>query len=118
MKPFFLIGLLLISPMSLAGDALDAAAVKELLSGNTVDVLTASGNTFQVYFAPDGKLVRKEGDKIVEGTWHVEDDGRQCVEGTPGGCAKIVKNEDGTHDRIGKGGAKARWLSVNPGKGF
>lgn len=119
MKTLAFIGLLLVSCMSFAAETLDAAALKKLLTGNTVDALAPNGNTFQVYFSGDGKLIRKDGDKLSEGTWRVEDDGKQCVEGTNGGCAVITKNEDGTYDRIGgKGGAKARWISVTSGKGF
>ncbi|MEK6664656.1 MAG: hypothetical protein AABY73_12405 [Pseudomonadota bacterium] len=119
MKTLAFIGLLLVSSLSFAAETLDAAAVKKLLTGNTVDALAPNGNTFQVYFAGDGKLIRKDGDKLAEGTWRVEDDGKQCIEGTPGGCAVITKNEDGTYDRIGgKGGTKARWISVTSGKGF
>lgn len=118
MKTLALFGLLLVSPMSFAEETLDAAAVKKLLSGNTVEALASSGNTFQTYFAADGKLIRKDGDKIAEGAWRVEDDGKQCVEGTPGGCAMIVKNDDGSYDRKTKKGVAARWLTITPGKGF
>lgn len=105
--------------MSFAEETLDAAAVKKLLSGNTVEGLSAnSGNTFLTYFTADGKLVRKDGDKITEGVWRVEDDGKQCVEGVPGGCAMIVKNDDGSYDRKNKKGVVARWLTITPGKGF
>lgn len=118
MKSLALIGLLVIPSMTFAAEPLDAAALKTLLTGNTAEVLSAGGNTWQIYFSPDGKLIRKDGNNIVEGRWRVEDDGKHCVEGTPGGCGKFVKNDDGTYDRTAQNGYKVRWLSVTPGKGF
>ena len=112
-------GLLLFSTWAHAGDTLDADAVKKLISGNTVDGLAPNGNTQKNYFAPDGTTIRKIGDKLIEGTWNVKEDGTQCVTGMPGGCAKIVSNGDGTYDRIGEGGGvRLRWVSVTSGKGF
>jgi len=112
-------GLLLFSTLAHAGETLDADAVKKLITGNTVDGLAPNGNTQKNYFAPDGKTFRQIGDKLIEGTWNVKEDGSQCVTGMPGGCAKIVSNGDGTYDRIGEGGGvRLRWVSVTSGKGF
>lgn len=111
--------LLLVSTSVQAADTLNAEAVKRLIAGNTAHGLTPSGATPKIYFAADGKLVRQDGSTVREGTWHVKDDGTQCVEGTPGGCAMIVRNDDGTHDRVNADGKKLlRWTSVTPGKGF
>ena len=111
--------LVLFSTWAHAGDTLDAAAVKKLISGNTVDGLTPNGDTQKNYFAPDGTTIRKSGNKLIEGTWKVKEDGTQCVTGMPGGCAKIVSNGDGTYDRVVEGGGiRLRWLSVTSGKGF
>lgn len=112
-------GLLLFSTWVHAGDALDADAVKKLITGNTVDGLAPNGNTQKNYFAPDGKTFRQIGDKVLEGTWSVKDDGTQCVTGMPGGCAKIFKNSDGSYDRItAEGKTLLRWVAVTNGKGF
>jgi len=113
-------GLLLFSTWAHAGETLDAAAVKKLITGNTVHGLGTSGGTPKIYFAPDGKAYRTAKDKILEGTWEVKDDGTQCVgNGLPGGCAKIVRNEDGSYDRISPDGvALLRWTAVVNGKDF
>ncbi|MDP1682944.1 MAG: hypothetical protein Q8L39_14380 [Burkholderiales bacterium] len=111
--------LLLFSTWVHAGETLNADAVKKLITGNTIDGLAPNGNTQQNYFAPDGKTIRKFGDKLIEGTWSVKDDGTQCVTGMPGGCATIVSNGDGTYDRISADGkVLLRWVSVANGKGF
>jgi len=113
------IGLLLMSSGAHAAESLDADAIKQLLSGNTVHGVAPNGSTQKNYFAPDGKTYRQVGGKILEGTWHVNADGTQCVEGMPGGCAKIVRNDDGTYDRVtAEGGVRLKWVAVVNGKDF
>lgn len=112
-------GLVLFSTCAQAGETLDADAVRKLITGNTVHGLSPTGGTQKNYFGPDGKTIRQTGDKIVEGSWSVNDDGTQCVKGMPGGCAKIVNNGDGTYDRVtDDGGIRLRWTSVVKGKDF
>lgn len=111
--------LLLTSTLAHAEKTLDADAVKKLITGNTVNGLAPNGDTQKNYFAPDGTTIRQIKGKLVEGTWSVKDDGTQCVAGMPGGCAKIVSNDDGTYDRVvGDGGIRLKWVSVTAGKGF
>ena len=99
-----------------AAETLDAEAVKKLITGNTV---VAKGGAQKNYFAPDGKTYRQVGGKIVEGTWRVEADGSQCVEGMPGGCAKIARNDDGTYSRLTpEGEVILKWTAVVDGKDF
>lgn len=112
-------GFLLVSASVQAAETLNADAVKKLISGNTAHGLAPNGKTPKIYFSTDGKLYRQDGDTVREGTWHVKDDGMQCVEGTPGGCARIVRNDDGSHDRVNADGKTLlKWTSVTPGKGF
>lgn len=102
-----------------AAETLDADAVRKLISGNTVHGLAPNGNTQKNYFSPDGKTYRQVGGKILEGTWRVNEDGTQCVEGMPGGCARIVRQDDGTYDRVTtEGGVRLKWSSVVNGKDF
>jgi len=116
---FACVGLCLFSTWAHAGETLDAAAVKKLLSGKTAHALGASGATPKNYFAPDGKLYRQMDNKLSEGTWRVEEDGTHCIGGLPGGCAKVVRNEDGTYDRVKENGETyARWLVIVDGKDF
>lgn len=112
-------GLLMMSAFAQAGETLDADAVRKLITGNTVHGLSPTGVTQKNYFGPDGKTIRQTGDKIVEGSWSVNDDGTQCVKGMPGGCAKIVDNGNGTYDRVtDTDGIRLRWTSVVKGKDF
>ena len=116
---FAFTGFVLFSTGAYAAETMDADAVKKLISGNTVHGLAPNGNTQKNYFSPDGKTYRQVGGKILEGTWRVNDDGMQCVEGMPGGCAKIVRNDDGTYDRVTtEGGVRLKWSSVVNGKDF
>lgn len=110
---------LLASTVAHAEKTLNADEIKKLITGNTVLGMAPNGMTQKNYFSPDGKTIRQVGDKLIEGTWSVKDDGSQCVTGMPGGCAQIVSNEDGTYDRVGAdGGIRLKWTSVTPGKGF
>lgn len=112
-------GLVLFATGAYAAETLDADAVKQLISGNTVHGLFPNGDTQKNYFSPDGKTYRQVGGKILEGTWRVNDDGTHCVEGMPGGCARIVRNDDGTYDRVTpKGSVRIKWTSVVDGKDF
>lgn len=116
---FVFAGLVLFSLGAYAGETLDADAVKKLISGNTVQGVTPNGKTPKIYFSSDGKAIRKGEDGVFEGTWKVNDDGMQCVTGLPGGCAKIVRNDDGTYDRVTtEGKVLLKWTSVVNGKDF
>jgi hypothetical protein len=116
---FAFASMLLVAAPAQASETLDAEAVKRLIRGNTVHGLAPNGNTQKNYFAPDGKTYRQVGGKILEGTWQVNDDGTQCVEGMPGGCANIVRNDDGTYDRVtADRGVRLKWTSVVEGKDF
>ena len=113
------VALVIFSTSVQAAETLDAEGVKKLITGNTVHGLAPNGNTQKNYFAPDGKTHRQVGGKILEGTWRVNDDGTQCIEGMPGGCAKIVRNDDGTYDRVTTdGGVRLKWTAVVNGKDF
>lgn len=114
-------GLLLASTLSHAGETLDAAAVKALITDKTVTgIRTKDGATLRNYFSPDGKVYRLEDGQVAEGTWQVNDDGTQCVEGIAGGCAKIVSNGDGTYDRnhAKSGKTLLKWNGFANGRNF
>ena len=112
-------GVVLVSSWVHAAETLDADAVRKLITGNTAHGMKNDGSTMKNYFSPDGKLVRQDGDQISEGTWRVKDDGMQCVNGVPGGCAKIVRNADGTYDRVlVNGKVPLKWSSFASGKDF
>lgn len=101
-----------------AAETLDADAVRKLISGNTVHSVSPAG-AFKNYFAPDGKAVRHTGSAVAEGTWTVSDDGTHCLDGLPGGCAKIVRKDDGSYERIAGGGrVLVAWKAIVKGKDF
>lgn len=115
---FAFAGLVLFSAWAHAAETLDADAVKKLITGNTVHG-QSNGNPVKNHFAPDGKVYRLWEGKIFEGTWRVNDDGTQCVAGIQGGCARIVRNDDGTYDRVTtEGKVLLKWTSVVNGKDF
>ena len=119
MRTLAVAGFVLFPTWAHAAETLDGNAVRKLLTDNTVNGLRPDGNTVKIHFATDGKVYRQEGGKIVEGTWNVSDDGKQCVAGIPGGCARIIRNDDGTHDRItADGKVLLKWVSFVKGKDF
>ena len=99
-----------------AGERLDGAAVRALLTGNTAQITSRDGVALQNYFAPDGTLVRLANGKVLQGRWSVKDDGTQCVDGLPGGCATVEREADGTLYRV-VDGLRLKWVFVN-GKSF
>lgn len=116
-----LAGLMLVSASSQAAETLDAGAVRALLTDKTVaGVRVSDGATLKNYFSPDGKVYRFENGQVAEGTWKVNDDGTQCVDGIAGGCARIVSNGDGTYDRnhASSGKTLLKWNSFVNGKDF
>lgn len=115
----YLAGLILFYGSAQADATLDAAAVKQLITGNTAHVQRGDGTTLKNYFSPDGKVIRYEKGETSEGTWQVKDDGTHCVEGMAGGCAKIVKNGDGSYDRVLPWGkVPVTWTAIVNGKDF
>jgi hypothetical protein len=115
---FVFTSLCMISIGAHAVETLDADAVRKLISGNTAHSVSPAG-AFKNYFSPDGKAVRHTGSAVAEGSWTVSDDGTHCLEGLPGGCAKIVRNDDGTYDRLAGGGkVLVKWTAVVKGRDF
>jgi len=112
-------GLTLVASTVQAAETLDAATVKQLITGKTAHGLIPSGGKPKNYFSPDGKLYRFIGGKVLEGTWRVHDDGTQCVDGLSGGCARIVRNDDGTYSRVlANGKVSLKWLKFVDGRDF
>ncbi len=115
-----LAGLLVLCGSAQAGETLDAAAVKKLITGNTAHIQRGDGSSLKTYFSPDGKVIRHENGVTSEGTWQVKDDGMHCVEGIAGGgCARIVKNADGSYERVQPWSKAAiTWTAIVNGKDF
>ena len=98
--------LVLFSAWAHAAEALDAEAVKKLITDKTVHAQTPRG-PIKTYFSPDGKAYPKPG----KGTWYVKADGTHCVEGMIGSCEKVVPNGDGSYTR-----GVAEWKAIVDGK--
>lgn len=114
-----LLAALAASQSALADNALGAAEIKVLVTGNTVYLERLSdGERFRNYFADSGDVILQRPDAMeFTGRWSVRGDGSHCVFFAEESCGKITKNADGTYTRIARGIA-FRWLKITPGKDF
>lgn len=116
---FAFAGVVLFSTWAHAAETLDAGTVKKLVTGNTVVGVLPDGGTIKNYFSDDGKIYRLAGGVAFEGTWQVKDDGTHCIDFGSINCAKIVKNDDGSYNRVMTNGKVAiRWTQFVNGKDF
>jgi len=102
-----------------AGDRLlSADEVKKLISGNTAHVTRAKdGAQWNLYFAPDGKGYKKEGE--AAGTWEVKASGEHCVSWASNDkvrCLRVADNGDGTYARVLPNGKKIVNWKMEAGK--
>ena len=115
---FAFAGFVLFATWAHAGQALDAAAIKKLTTANTVHGLRSDGIPQKIYFAPDGSAYVDGGGAVVKSPWQVNDNGTQCIS-SMGACYGIVRNDDGTHDRVlPNGKVLQKWTSITKGKDF
>jgi hypothetical protein len=112
-------GVVLFTSWAHAGQALDAEAVKTLTVGNTAHGMEAHfGNPQRIYFASDGWAFIEGGGAVVKSEWLIKDSGTQCIS-SMGACYNIVRNDDGTYDRVlPDGKVVQKWTSVTEGKDF
>lgn len=86
-----------------AAEPMSAAAIKRLLTSNTINCNNLQKNhESSVYFRDDGTATRlnHEGEKIP-GTWRVTDDGQHCVDwGEEERCNPVVDPGNGTYQKI------------------
>lgn len=85
------------SPTAIADDYLSADEVTQLVSGKTVEAKKAVKTVSIItYFSHDGTFRQLRDGEPQKGTWHVDEDGRLCVNrehwGT--GCRRIAKEGD------------------------
>jgi hypothetical protein len=63
-----------------SGPALDAAAVRLAVAGNTgTGTMSGSHITYSMYLAPDGTALAQLPTGIDKGTWYLTDDGQWCA---------------------------------------
>jgi len=114
-----LISLIFNTTPALAGDFLDAAAIKALISGNTVhSEHLKRGFEFKVYFDADGETaIRQQHGDDTETTYKFKGD-KHCIHWKgKDRCAKIRDNGDGSYDRVNKKGkVNVKWLKIAEGK--
>ncbi|MEO5337022.1 MAG: hypothetical protein H7841_09030 [Magnetospirillum sp. WYHS-4] len=107
--PAVLAGVLFAAQGALAAEsaALDVAAVRSLLGGNTLDAVTAlkrfEGQPFRLHLRADGTLVIVNFDGRQDGgTWEVTADGQYCSQyaQTRKGMRKCFQVRDAGHGRF------------------
>jgi len=104
---------------ALAGTPLSGEQIKQLVSGNTVDI-QSKGIDYKTYYAPDGATTtRNESNgKIYKAKhWRVSDSGDICSQ-SPGkeeSCGQVVDNGDGTYNRLDNGSPRGVWKKIYPG---
>lgn len=83
----------------LPAGTLDAASVKALFSGYTVESkLDSSGRVSQTYYNPDGRLRQLQDGAKRDGAWKVRDDGRICLQfGNEREKCRIIVKEGETY---------------------
>jgi dienelactone hydrolase len=95
---------------------LDARELRELIVGHTVHGQNLRGMPFQQFFDPDGMFFTEFAGMLLSGTWTIRHDGTLCLTSVAGNlCAKILRNADGTYERIAEGTAPAKWLKLSAG---
>ena len=121
-KNSFLWGLPLLCVLAVTSGAsfadqkiVDADTIKALITGKTVSVThERSGNEWKMYFSPEGKSIRDNGD---EADWRINSEGQHCNTGVPLECAKVADLGNGTYARIKPNGDIAViWTKIEDGK--
>ena len=104
-----------------AGEKLDDAKIKALITGKTVHGENTKRNTkFMIYFDKDGKTAIRKGPKKTRTAQYSIKNNMQCFQRKKKErCASIQDNGDGTYSRINnKGKSIVKWTKVEDGKKF
>jgi methionine-rich copper-binding protein CopC len=92
-----------VSFSAIAAGELTSTQLKDMFTNKTVDAVNIEkGSKQSTFFAADGKLTQKAGDKMKQGSWRVNDKNQQCITwaGESEVCSSISAKGDGTYDRI------------------
>lgn len=102
----FLACMLFIGQNAIAGEALDANAVRALFMGKTMHGKhLIRGFEFSTYFDKDGKTaIRNQNGKSTQTTYSFKGNQHCLFWKGQDRCATIEKNSDGTYDRVSKAG--------------
>lgn len=96
LHPALIVGLLLLIGTSIAAaDDLDGEAVRQLVSGKTVEAVhVPRGYPITTYYLPDGTFKQDRDGGRESGTWHVDGQGKLCTMRTGwGGECRIITRE-------------------------
>lgn len=102
---------MLLLPLFLLVSTPAAAGPMDSRFGNTIIVIDAGGDETHLYYAADGTLTGKQGDKKFQGTWKIEN-GTLCANFTPElsapnpQCAAVVEHQVGDTWTSGEATAK------------
>jgi hypothetical protein len=81
-----------------AENTLTGDEVKALFSGKTVDYThITTGSEMSVYYAEDGSMRGRRGDKKTGGSWRVNDKGELCIEYGRGDRCRHIVEEGGVY---------------------
>jgi hypothetical protein len=89
--------LLVIGTPNAMADDLDGDAVRQLVSGNTVEAVhVPRGYPITTYYLPDGTFQQDRDGERESGTWHVDEQGKLCTmrTGWGGDCRVIAQDGD------------------------
>ena len=120
MKKKVIFTCLLATTMSAGGliaeeKTLTEGGVTTLFSGKTVDYTRVKkGHEVSVYYAKDGSLHGIRGDKKMNGSWHVNDNGELCVDIGKGDKCRHIAEENGVYKMYkNKNGKKIHIATCN-----
>ncbi|HDH08724.1 MAG TPA: hypothetical protein ENG96_04515 [Gammaproteobacteria bacterium] len=102
-----------------AGEELNAEKVKQLVVGHTMSAVHLNKDfEFKVYFDVDGKTAYRDQDGDTTKTTYKFEGNKHCIYWRGDDrCANIIKNDDGTYDRVNEDGDHVvQWSKIVKGK--
>jgi len=102
---------------------LSGEEIRNLVTGNTADVTTfvPQNGKARNYFAADGsgQALNTKG-SVVQGKWRITSDNQHCTQWgqRTESCVQVIKQPDGTYNRVRDGVVRATWTKISPGKDF
>jgi len=103
-------------------EKMSADRIRETHLGNSAEGLTANGQTFQVYFAPDGAVRAKLDGETDSLEYTITDENRICGAWTrwlsaEETCYTLYKEEEGIRFYDGSGGFRGQYV-IKQGNAF
>jgi len=116
----FLLLLFTLSTNVFAATPLTGDQIKQLISGNTVELHSLSKDKdFNVYFSAEGTTTGQNPGKSkkIPGTWRIGNAGDHCTQWgkREETCGQILDMGDGTYHRMVGGAHHATWKIIHAG---